>query len=53
MYVPDFVIIHADIIFNGFTAITLLHNWESMYLPLICLLIDISIFVYIYFLDNI
>ena len=52
----DSVFIYADgrAVLAGFTAITtLLHNWESMYLPLICLLIKIPIFVYIYILDNI
>ena len=43
---PDFVFIYADM------AITLLHSWESLYLSLICLLIKISIFVYIYILDK-
>ena len=47
------VFIYADIIVNSFTAITLLHNWEGIYLPLIFLLIKISIFVYVYLLDNI
>ena len=46
IYVPDFVFIYADIIVNGFTAIPLLHNWESMYLPLICLLIKILFYIY-------
>ena len=46
IYMPDFVFIYAD------TAITLLHSWESLYLSLICLLIKISIFVYIYILDK-
>ena len=31
---------------NGFTAIPLLHNWESMYLPLLCLLIKILFCIY-------
>ena len=52
---PDFVFICANsrAVLAGFTAIALLHNWESMYLPLICLFIKISSFVYMYIMDNI
>ena len=41
IYVSDFVFIYADII-NGFTAIPLLLNWESM---LTCLLIKIILYL--------
>ena len=46
IYVPNLVFIYTDIIVNGFMAIPLLHNWESMYLPLICLLIKIIFCIY-------
>ena len=38
--------IYADIIVNGFTAIPPLHNWERMYLPIICLLVKILFGIY-------